>query len=516
MTDFVSALKQEAENLQPNVSVTENGAIGYKTTGSALLDLNFMLSSMRNMSDDEIWYKFLAAHNENPKLAVLWMFFIRDVIEGCGERRTFRVIFKRLCYENDTIAIKLLHLIPEYGRWDDLIDVMFGVIPCNVRDKAYQLVHDQLIQDLYNAEHDKPVSLLGKWMPSTNASSRETRRRAEVMRNMFGMTPKQYRKSLAKLRKYIDVVEVKMSANRWRDINYSFVPSRASMNYREAFDRHDHDRYAKYLERVQSGDEKIHAGVLYPHDIVHAYHGSRIVNPTLEAQWKALPNKVPENGSTLVVVDGSGSMMARIGGTDIRCLDVAYALGIYFAEKLGEPYYNSFITFSSRPKFVHFADGLTLRAKLDIMESYDDCSNTDIEKTFNLILDTAVKNHLKQEELPANVLIISDMEYDQATYRGGWGWQSSERGYTDRALFDMIAERFAVHGYKLPRLVFWNVCSRTGTIPLTTNDLGVALVSGFSTNIADMVMSGELDPYKCLVSKLLSDRYEPVEDALKE
>ena len=168
--------------------------------------------------------------------------------------------------------------------------------------------------------------------------------------------------------------------------------------------------------------------------------------------------------------------------------------------------------------FVHFADGLTLSAKLQIMRNYDDCSNTNIEKTFDLILDTAVKNHLKQEELPANVLIVSDMEFDQATahnsfwYEGSWGESST----IDQTLFDTIRNRWESAGYKLPRLVFWNVCSRTGTIPVSENDLGVALVSGFSPNIADMVMSGELDPYKCLVDKLMSGRYKQVEEALKE
>ena len=38
MSNFVSALKKQADELQPNVSLTENGAVGYKTTGKKLLD----------------------------------------------------------------------------------------------------------------------------------------------------------------------------------------------------------------------------------------------------------------------------------------------------------------------------------------------------------------------------------------------------------------------------------------------------------------------------------------------
>lgn len=514
MNDFMSALENEANQWLPNVSVTENGAIGYKTTGKNLLDLNFMLSSMRNMKPDEIWEQFMLAYNENPMLSILWLFFARDVREGCGERRTFRIIFERLCRENPNIAVKLLKLIPFYGRWDDLTEVFFGDVLCAVKDKALMIMSDQLGDDFDNARLGKPVSLLAKWLPSANTSSKETRRRAEELRNALGWTPKQYRKSLSRLRKYIDVVEQHMSANEWDIINYNTVPSRASLNYREAFWRHDGDRYKDYLTNVKEGNAKINAGALFPYDIVHAYANMRHVDETLEAQWNALPNKVPANGSTLVVVDGSGSMGARVGSAGTTCHDVARSLAIYFADKLYGPYYNSFITFSANPKYVHFADGLTLNAKLKILARYDECSNTNIEKTFDLILSTALKHNLKQEEIPANILIVSDMEFDAATSRVGWGWYDIPA--VDKTLFDSIAERWNYAGYKLPRLIFWNICSRTGTIPVTTNELGVALVSGFSPNIADMVMSTELDPYKCLVDRLTSDRYKRVADALKE
>jgi hypothetical protein len=107
--------------------------------------------------------------------------------------------------------------------------------------------------------------------------------------------------------------------------------------------------------------------------------------------------------------------------------------------------------------------------------------------------------------MPQNILIVSDMEFDWATY-----------GRADQTLFNKIAEKFVAHGYKMPRLVFWNVNSRTGTIPVKENELGVALVSGFSVNVVKMVLSGELDPYKCLTDQLDSERYAPVEAAVKD
>ena len=517
MNDFMTDLMDTIDETNLNVSVTENGAVGFRTSGKALVDLNYMLSSMRNMEKDEIWQRFLVAYNENPMLAVLWLFYARDCREGCGERRTFRIIFERFCRENPGAAVKLLPLLPFYGRWDDLTGVFFGDVPCVVRDAALTIIRKTLASDMDAKQEKKPVSLLAKWLPSGNTSSSETRRRALQISSAMDLSPCRYRKILSALRRYTDITEAKMSAGEWGSIDYSAVPSRAAMLYRDAFARHDEKRYEAFLADVRSGASKINAGVLYPYDIVHAYRLKYDweIDETLEAQWKALPNMVPANQSTLVVVDGSGSMYDSVGNSNVTCLDVAYSLGIYFAGKLSGPYYNRFITFSSKPQYVSFADGLTLRAKLDIMYRYNDCTNTNIEKVFALILETAVKNRLKQEDIPANVLIVTDGEFDSMTYQDDC-FGDYKRHYADKALFNVIRDRWESFGYRLPRLVFWNVCSRTGTIPLTTNACGVTLVSGFSPNIADMVMSGELDPYKCLVTKLTSDRYKPVQNALKE
>ena len=505
---FMAGLKNEAEKLQPNVSVTENGAIGYKTTGKALLDLNFMLSSMRNMKEDEIWSRFLAAYNEDARLAMFWLFFARDILKGCGERRTFRLIMLRLAKENPEMVVKVLPLIPKYGRWDDVIDLWDRTDVPAVKKCAETMFALQLRVDLNNMKQKKPISLLGKWLPSENTSSHATVGTARRVREARGMTPAQYRQMLSAIRAYLKVVECDMSANRWDQIAYSAVPSKAAMVYRDAFERHDGERYAEFIESVRSGKETINAKALYPYEIVHAYGKRGPVDGTLEAQWKALPNTVKEGASTLVVVDGSYSMETPVGHTGVRCCDVANSLGIYFAEKLTGPFKDAFITFSSRPELIQFAPHLTLRGKLDVLYDHDDCSNTDIAKVFGLLLDTAVNHHLKQSEIPANLLIISDGEFDDMTCN-----YSHER--VSQSLFDQIRARWDAAGYKLPRLVFWNVCSRTGTIPVKENELGVALVSGFSPNIADMVMSGELDPYKCLLAQLLSGRYEPVEEALK-
>ena len=164
--------------------------------------------------------------------------------------------------------------------------------------------------------------------------------------------------------------------------------------------------------------------------------------------------------------------------------------------------------FSSYPKLIDLNGCNTLRDKIVEMHKYDDCSNTDIEKVFMLILETAIKSSMKQSDLPERVLIISDMEFDTAT-------NHTRCVYGMKALFDELADRYASYGYKLPKLVFWRVNGKTTTIPMTENEMGVVLVSGFSPNILSMVMSGQTDPWLALKEKLDSNRYDCVSDTLK-
>lgn len=370
-------------------------------------------------------------------------------------------------------------------------------------------------------KNSKSVSLLAKWLPSPNTSSEKTKQNARYIYKNLGLTEREYRKVLSKLRTYIDVVERKMSARQWGDIKYEAVPSRANLIYNNAFLRNDEERRREYLSKLEKGETKINAGTLFPHDIVHKYcsasgYGYSLgkYDATIESLWKALPNTVNECGNTIVVADGSGSMCCNVGGnTCVTALEVANALAIYFAEHSSGEFKDKYITFSSRPQLVDFSKCDSLRDKLRVALTHSECSNTNIEKVFDLILATAVNNHMKQEDMPRNVLIISDMEFDScATCNNGSRWYANR---PDARLFEVIKKRFKNAGYQMPRLVFWNVNSRTGTIPVKENDLGVALVSGFSTNVCKMVMSGKTDPYECLVETLMSERYDAVEAALK-
>lgn len=491
--------------INDNKKLTENGATGYETTGKALVDLNFAAASLRNESEREIVNRFLRAFYEDRVLAMKWLFFLRDVRGGLGERRTFRIIIKYLAESFPEMMGGLAEIIAEYGRFDDLLCLLHTP----VEEKALSVLKAQLAEDRANMECGRPVSLCAKWMPGNNTSSPESRTIAEKLQRYMGMTAREYRKLLSALRKYLNVTEVYMSDNRWEEIDYSAVASKANILYRNAFLRHDELRRKAYLEAVQNDGEVIHAGVLMPHEIAAHYTvqsgcwqlGVKAEDAALEALWKNLPDAVAGAGNVLCVVDGSGSMRCSVGDGNTMALHVSNALGIYFAERMSGAYRNRFITFSGRPQYVDLSACRTLKEKLELALSHNDCTNTDIEATFDLILGTALKYHLKQKELPQTILVISDMEFDMAT-----------SGHHLETLFDTIRMRYAKYGYKMPRLVFWNVNSRTNVIPVRENELGVGLVSGFSVNVCRMVLSNELDPFACLKKILDGQRYQKVEN----
>ena len=484
-----------------NESYTENGALGFRTSGKELVDFNFGIASMRNWDDEEIQNKFLKVWNECPELALKFVFFARDCRKGMGERRLGRLCLAKIGELNKDSLIKNLEFIPEYGRFDDLISLLH--INDDIDKAIIDLIHVQLILDIAHLGANEPISLLGKWLPSENASSRKTKKDAKFIRKALNMSSKEYRQLLSKLRAQINIVERHMCSKEWDKIDYQSVPSIANLRYRNCFLRNDEDRRREFLASLKTGDVTINANVATPVDIVHQYTGrgwsTKALDETLEAMWKALPNVEIED--TLVCADGSGSM-TWCGNSDITPLNVANALAIYTSER-NKNFEGKFITFGRNPQFVNLSNLKSLKDKIDLVNQYDDCANTNIEKVFKLVLNTALENNYSQEQMPKRILIISDMEFDSGIDIG------APRG-EEKQLFYNIQDAYETNGFKLPKIVFWNVASRTGTIPVRENDLGVGLVSGFSQQILKMVMSNKLDPFEIIVEQLLSERYEPI------
>lgn len=507
--------------------MTENGATGFSTTGNELVDLNFKVPSFRTGVPAIDILRFRKAMEKDLVYSIKWLFFVRDAREGLGEKRAFIDLFTEFFRYDKASASKVLSLVAEYGRWKDIFDLIENSSDNELKLMCFNIVKEQLKNDADNFEAGKGISLLAKWVPSINASDK-ARKLALELRNYLGLSNKEYRKMLSKLRAHIGIVESMACANKWGEIDYEKVPSKANIRYKDAFLKHDEVRRREFLSAVLSGKEnapKMNASVLFPYEIWAKYtHDNpnsshnrwstsvpKTIDDSLEALWLNMKD-IDCGGNTMVVCDGSGSMTSTIGGTtSVQAIDVSRSLSVYFAERCDGEFKNKFIEFSSNPHFIDISGCKTLFDKVRLVDKYDDCSNTDIEKVFMLILDAAVKNNMKQSDLPDRILIISDMEFDGATTVNRWGGNFQSRMKT---LFENITVQYNKAGYKMPKLVFWNVNSRTNTIPVTENEYGVILVSGFSVNVAKMVMSGKADPWLALKDTLDSERYSLIDKAL--
>lgn len=467
--------------IETSTTLTENGGRALSTTGDKLLNLFAVLGALRTRPTDVI-DKFDAAFRENADLATKMAFYGRDVRGGLGERAVGRLMLRELALLYPEVVTANLKNIVKFGRYDDL----FVFFDTSVETDMIEFIKKQLVFDYKCMKSYQQVSLLAKWMPSINASSEHTKALAHRFVKAFNTTPREYRKTLSALRKYIDVTEVKMSANKWTDIDYKAVPSNAMANYGSAFARHDYDGFTRYMDAVKSGDVKINASTLYPYNVIETMYGNRDV---AEAQWKALPNYVEEDNNFLIMADVSGSMMGRPMATSV-------GLAIYFAERNHGAFANKFMTFTDIPRIVEVTDG-TLYEKYRSVTRHVGY-NTNLEAAFDAILSTAVRTHCPQADLPKALVIISDLEIDY--------WDGGSLTFTKE-----MRKRFADAGYEMPKLVYWNVDSRKDTFLASKNDPNAILVSGQSASTFKNLIKGiDLSAYEIMVQTLDDPRYDCV------
>lgn len=488
-----------------NFDLTENGAVCHRTTKSAILDMFSLCGAYRTRSESDCIIAFKNALAEDESLAVKCLFYLADCRGGQGERRFFRVCFKWLAKTYPEVAARNLKAIPEYRRWDDVIYSCMGT---SVEKDALDFVKTQLVLDM----GCKTPSLLAKWLPSENASALETRKAGALVRTFLGMTHKQYRKTLSELRSRINIVERLMSQNRWDEIEFDKIPSKAGLVYKNAFARRD--IIAKKYESFAKDETKtVNASTLYPYDVIAKVvggftYGSHVKmsdtdRAIVEKYWNALPDYL--NGKEckmLCVVDTSGSMT---GSEAASPMNIAIGLGMYCAERIGGPFKDHYISFASRPQLIKI-EGVDFVDKVQRIYKTNLCDNTDLPAVFNLLKSIALNPGTNKEDLPEVITVISDMEIDEGT--GRWN-SNSNRWSASSASTEMekIRAEWAAVGLKLPRLVYWNVQARNNTILDAGPD--VSFVSGASPVIFEQVLMG-VTGYDLMLRKLQSERYKMV------
>jgi hypothetical protein len=354
-------------------------------------------------------------------------------------------------------------------------------------------------------------------MPSENTSSVKTVKMAKTVRQSLGMTSKQYRKVLSALRARINVLERLMSEGRWDEIEFDKIPSKAGLKYKNAFARHDIERMKKnpevktYADFAKDTTTKVNAKDLYPYEVVDkALHtNTRTMDNTdrlmVNKFWDNLADYFNEKSfNGLAVVDTSGSM--TWSGGVAAPLNVAISLGLYCAERAKGPFAGHYISFSSRPQLIE-TKGVDFVDKVHRIYRTNLCENTNIEATFDMLLDTAIQNGCSQADLPENIIVISDMEFDVGT---GHGYGYGRSSWNPKTLMEGIREKWARHGYRMPHLIYWNVDARQNNIPEDMGVGNISYVSGMSPSIFEQIMSGKTG-YDLMMEKLNSERYAVIQ-----
>ena len=490
-----------------NFDRTANGALAHKSTRSMVYDMFALGGAYRKRSEEDCILLFKNAYAENPELALKCLFYLRDCRGGQGERRFFRVCFNWLCHEDPQAALRNLVHLSEYGRWDDLLYTTYNTI---LFANALEEVKRQLALDV----QCKTPSLLAKWLPSENASSMETKRMAHEVRRFLGMSHKEYRQILSALRKRINVLERLMSANKWDEIEFDKIPSKAGLVYKNAFARRDIIA-KKYETFAKSENTKVNAKTLFPYEVVakaiqkcdRRYESklSDTDRAMIEKYWNNLPDYLNgEPCSMMCVVDTSGSMTGHEANAP---LNIACSLGMYCAERVGGPFKDHYISFSSEPQLIKI-EGVDFVDKVCRIYRTNLCENTDLVKTFDMLKQIALTPGVNKEDIPKTLVVISDMQIDCS---GTLNWtrgryERIDCWTTENTATEMekLREEWAADGLELPRLVYWNVNASKNTVL----DKGpyVSFVSGASPIIFQQVITGKTG-YDLMLDKLMSERY---------
>lgn len=483
MSKLLNAIKTDT-----NYTLTENGAVTHTSSLSDLLDFYYHAPARRGQDNTGL---FRLALGEDRQLALRALCYIRDIRGGQGERETFRQGLRELNTNFPELFVALLPHVPEYGRWDDLTE--FVNVPAVV-----MMVSKQLEADLYAMIEGKSISLLAKWMPSVNTSSKATKALAHKWVKALGVpSEKEYRKMLSKLRAAIQIVETQMSSKSWKAINYSRVPSKASLRYRTAFHKQDGERYTAFVEAAVKGEVKINSGTLYPYELTGKYlNEHKNLDNTIEAMWKQLPNYADTEVNALVVCDVSGSMFGGCAAKNVSPITVSTSLAIYIAERNKGLFKDHFLTFSSEPKLQKLK-GQTLFEKVNNLCKAEWGMSTNVQASFDLILSMGITHKLPEAEMPKVIFIVSDMEFNACCEM-----------HTN---FEHIKLKYQKAGYEMPKLVFWNVNSRNNQTPVTQDEQGTYLVSGCSPSIfSKAINTTATTPMELMLEVLNGPRYERV------
>lgn len=465
------------EMLKKSTIENTKGGEYYAETYNANLDMFSMMS--RNQDITKVIKMFKNAYEEDRELALANLLYLLDIREGKGERKLFKTCFEYLCKNAKEDALLILKFIGDLGRYDYVL-VGLGT---PIENEVLEFIRMQLAEDTI----DEYPSLLAKWLPTRKRVKDKIDYAGTICKGL-NLTREQYRKILVVIRTKLKLIETKLSSKDY-DIDFEKVPTKAMLKYRMAFGRHCEKAYKEYLEKTKKGEAKVNTKGLFAYEIIHkiSRYGTYDQNEKdlLNAMWeqqKDVLNGCDKN--ILVMADTSGSME----GGNPAPIDTSIGMALYIAERNHGAFKDYYMTFSSRP-LLQKVKGKDIYDKVKNVKCI--IENTNIDKAFQLLLDTATEQEIPQDEMPSHIIIISDMEFDDGVYsKGGTNFSGWKKAFEEK-------------GYTLPKIIFWNVSSYIKGTPATKFDKDVAMITGFSTSVFENILNIEnFTPINVMAEKL--------------
>jgi hypothetical protein len=486
--------------------------------------------------------------------AFVMAFMTRNIRGGKGERDLFYDMYHELLNRKPELAAHLLDLVPHFGYYGD----MFTLAEKNTsfQHDILTLTKQKFLEDEANMAAKKPVSLLAKWIPREGKPLAKELS-AEISTHLkYQKRFADYRKRVSALNKYLKTTEIDMCANDWADIQPEKVPARCMKVHMKAFLnekvkdyglRHPDDKernlcrehFQEYFLKTAKG-EKVAKGAdtLYPHEIVtrvsatlHTASGDE--RNALIGAWNAFVVKANEGGGlgrSIPMCDFSGSMSGLP-------LEVSRALGLLISEVTTDAFKHKMLTFDSTPKMVDLPKDGDIFHKVEHLNrnsQFGQGLSTDFQKAMDLVLENLVKHRVPVGEEPENLIVLTDMAWDQACgsneasiYSGNMyrrnvktaPWQTHLQMIREnfkRAGEDMFGEG---KGYKVPRIVVWNLSSLCQDMHAQADTEGVVMLSGWSPSLFKVLMAKGVEiqtPYKALRYQLDDPMYDVVRERIRK
>ncbi len=497
---------------------TWNGATSLSTPDKSKVyegRISLFFKGVRGLENKKLYEYIHKSASEDLVDTFLLAFNLRDPRGGKGERDLGRQILVWLFYNYTTEFEKVFKLIPEYGRWDDLLCFFPKYIYTfclgelndqqkSVQNKIITFISEQILSDYNDMLEGKSVTLCSKWMPSEGDSDDKKYQLVETLISHMEISKREYRKKyISPLRSYLKIVEKYMCEKRWNEIDFSHVPSCAMKKLKKAFEKNANESFNSWQQKLQKGEVKINAKVLFPHEVIREIRKNRgIVDIICEEQWKVLEKEVEKLGNfnkTLVVVDTSGSMESP----DFLPLDIATALGLLISNNVQGEFHNHVITFHETPTF-QVLENKNLETRYKQIRNIQWGGSTNLQAVFELILNKAKLANLKESDMPDTIFIISDMQFNQV-----------EGFYGQKTNFEVVDEKYKLAGYQRPKIIFWNVNGLSTDFPVSVQDDGTCLISGATTSIISSILNTvEFSSYGIMRTELDKERYSLIKESL--